>query len=176
MGSTVSDVLIAASGRTMAMSRGLLTGINPKDFARQPEFGGRLVDTNHPAFVYGHLALYPAKLLGIVGKGAGAVQCPQSFTDLFAAGVKCRHDPENAEHPPMAEIVERFENGYTRLIDAMGGVDDAVFAAPIRGNDRYREAFGTVGGAACFMMHDHPMFHLGQASAWRRMMGLGSVM
>lgn len=173
---TMGDLLTITTGRTMGLAKGLLGGIDAKHFARQPQADGKTVDTNHPAFVYGHLALYPARVLGMLGMDAADIACPESYNTLFAAGVKCEDDPTGTKYPPMAEIVAKFDAAYARLIEVVKGVDDAALTAPIQGNDRYREIFGTVGGAASFMMHDHLMFHLGQVSAWRRMMGLGSVM
>lgn len=174
---TMGQLITLTTGRTMGMAKGLLGGVEAKDFARQPKGAdGRPVDTNHPAFVYGHLALYPARVLGMLGIDAADITCPQQYTDLFAAGVKCVDDPDGTKYPAMSDIVARFESAYARLIEVVRDVDDSAMSAPIVGNDRYREVFGTVGGAASFMMHDHVMFHLGQISAWRRMMGLGSVM
>lgn len=172
----IGDVLTATMGRSMGLAEGLLSGVEPGVFARQPTQDGRVVDTNHGAFVYGHLALYPARVMEMLGRDPGPVACPERYTELFAAGVRCKHDPDGAGHPPMGEIVERFKSGHAAAIDAVRETDDAVFGRMIEGNDRYREVFGTVGGAVTFLLHDHVMFHLGQASAWRRMMGLGSVM
>lgn len=172
----MSELLTVTTGRTMGLAKGLLNGIDAKDFSRQPACSGKIVDTNHPAFVYGHLALYPARVMGMMGLDGSAIACPARYEELFAAGVACVHDPDGSKHPPMDDIVTRFETNYARLIEAVKGVDDSVLAGPIQGNDSYREVFGTVGGAAGFMMHDHLMFHLGQVSAWRRMMGLGSAM
>ncbi len=174
---TMGELLTLTMGRTLGLAKGLLGGIDAKDFARQPVGkDGQRVDTNHPAFVYGHLALYPARVLGMLGMDASDIACPASYDALFAAGVQCEDDPSGTKYPPMNELVAKFDAAYARLVEAVKGVDDAALSAPIQGNDRYREVFGTVGGAASFMMHDHLMFHLGQVSAWRRMMGLGSVM
>jgi hypothetical protein len=114
--------------------------------------------------------------MAMLGQDGSAIACPPNYDERFAAGVQCLHDPDNAKHPPMSEIVTRFESGYQTLIEAVRNAEDSTLTGPIQGNDRYREVFGTVGGAAGFMLHDHLMFHLGQISAWRRMMGLGSVM
>ncbi len=172
----MGELLTVTTGRTMGLAKGLLTGIDAKDFSSQPTADGRVIDTNHPAFVYGHLALYPARVMAMLGRDGAAIACPPEYDALFAAGVKCLHDPDGSKHPAMDDIVARFERGYGALIEVVKNTDDAALAGPIQGNDRYRDAFGTVGGAAGFMLHDHLMFHLGQASGWRRMMGLGSVM
>lgn len=174
---TMGELLTLTMVRPLGLAKGMLGGIDAKDFARQPTGAdGKVVDTNHPAFVYGHLALYPARVLGMLGVDASDVACPESYNDLFAAGVACEDDASGTKYPPMDEIVAKFEASYERLVEVVKASDDAALCAPIQGNDRYREVFGTVGAAASFMMHDHVMFHLGQISAWRRMQGLGSVM
>ncbi len=172
----MGELLTVTSGRTMGLAKGLLAGIKPEDFSRQPTADGKVIDTNHPAFVYGHLALYPPRVLAMLGQDGSAIACPPEYDALFAAGVKCLHDPDGSRHPSMDDILARFEQGHAVLIESIKNANDATLSGPIQGNDRYREVFGTVGGAAGFMLHNHVMFHLGQVSAWRRMMGLGSAM
>ncbi|MEY4102879.1 MAG: hypothetical protein RL461_81, partial [Planctomycetota bacterium] len=40
----------------------------------------------------------------------------------------------------------------------------------------FKERFPVLGQAVLFLCNNHQMMHLGQISAWRRVMGLGSAM
>lgn len=77
----------------------LLKGISPATFARKPDIGGRVIDTNHPAFVFGHLSLYPFGALTMLGLDATKAPKPAGFDDLFAAGKECRDDPAGTIYP-----------------------------------------------------------------------------
>lgn len=44
-----------------------------------------MVDTNHAAFVYGHLAIYPARLLTMMKMNPAALVTPEAYTELFKA-------------------------------------------------------------------------------------------
>ena len=50
---------------------------------------GKPVNTNHPAFVYGHLTTYGPRILALVGKESAAEAAPAGFDALFKAGVEC---------------------------------------------------------------------------------------
>lgn len=171
----IGDMLTLTTARTMGLAKGLLGSVNADDFAKQPTADGKPVDTNHPAFVYGHLAIYPAKVMGMIGHDGTAAACPEAWEDLFKNGAVCTHDADGSKYPPMGEIIAKFEAGYELLIDATKATSDDLLLQPIA-EEGWREAFGTNGGMVSFMLHDHLMFHLGQVSAWRRMMGLGSAM
>lgn len=171
----IGEMLAITTARTMGLAKGLLGGIDASDFAKQPTADGKVIDTNHPAFVYGHLAIYPAKIMGMIGHDGSTVATPEAWEELFKNGAVCTHDPDGSKYPPMDEIVAKFEAGHQALIEATRNTSDNVLLQPIA-EENWRETFGTNGGMVSFMLHDHFMFHLGQVSAWRRMMGLGSVM
>jgi len=171
----IGEMLTLSADRTLGLAKGLLTGVNAAEFAKQPTADGKVVNTNHPAFIYGHLALYPSEVMGHLGHDGSAVACPDSWQDLFKHGATCEHDPEASKYPPMDEIMAKFESGHAALIEAIKSTDDETLLKPIA-DEGWREFLHTNGAMAGFMVHNHVMFHLGQMSAWRRMMGLGSAM
>ncbi|MFK7884674.1 MAG: DinB family protein [Phycisphaerales bacterium] len=171
----IGEMLTLTTARTMGLAKGLLNGVDAKDFAKQPMADGKVIDTNHPAFVYGHLAIYPAKVMGMLGHDGASAACPDSWEEMFKNGAVCTHDADNSNHPSMDEIIAKFESGYAALIEATKATSDDVLLQPIA-EEGWRDVFGTNGGMVGFMLHDHFMFHLGQMSAWRRAMGLGSAM
>lgn len=168
--------VIANAGRVLlGYGRSLLSGIAADRFARLAEPGGRRIESNHPAFAYGHLALYPARMAGWLGlEGIPAV--PPRYADLFEAGKPCRDDPGGTIYPPMEEIVSHYLNGYEAILAAVEKLDDAVLARPNPRGGRMAEMFPTVGGMVNFMLTAHAGTHLGQVSAWRRAMGLPPVL
>ena len=148
----------------------MLKDVTPEIFARMPEG----LTINSPAFNIGHLSIYPDKALEMIGRPELAAP-DERYVELFEAGKPCVDDADGAAYPPMAEIVARYKERYTALAGALDETPDDVFA---RENpwERMRDRFPTVGDAASFVSVSHAMMHFGQISAWRRTMGLGSVM
>ena len=76
----------------------------------------------------------------------------------------------------MTEVTQVYFDGYKA---ALGGVlrslpDDAFQAVnPLGG--RMTDLFPTLGSLHAFYCGGHMMMHLGQVSAWRRMMNLGAA-
>ena len=150
----------------------LLSGVRASDFARLARSGDELVQSNHPAFIYGHLSLYAPRILEQLGDDPGDLRPSDRFVQRFNKDVRCEDDPDGTVYPPMDEITERFFSGYRRAIAALASVDDARFAEP-NPNEAMRGKFSTMGSMHAFYLSGHIMIHMGQLSAWRRMMGLG---
>ena len=172
--------LATVGRRSLIIGQLLLDDIPADRFARLPRGeGGQTVQTNHPAFVYGHLSLYPARLCTALGDDATArtAAAPEGWEELFGSGKECRDDPEGSLYPAMPEIVDEFNRTHELALQALERADDAAFD---RDNphpaERMRKMFPTVGPMATFYIASHVMLHLGQVSAWRRMVGLGSAM
>lgn len=168
--------MLAGSGRLGVLyAERLLAGVTPDTFARLARPGGQVLNSNHPAFVFGHLCLYPSRVLDLVGMPAGAMAAPPSYESLFKSGCECRDDPEGAIYPPMQELTQRFFDGYRAASNAVETADDDLFRRPNPAQGRLRELFPLLGGAIGFYLGGHVQNHLGQFSAWRRAMGLGAA-
>ncbi len=175
--SNFTDCIVRGGRVTVRMANMMLTDVKPETFARQPRLASGLVKTNHPAFVFGHLATYPAGWLQAAGLPVPA-ECnvPANWKDLFGAGAECRDDAEGTIYPPMAEIVAAFNRTHEAALAAFPALTDAQLAGPNPREGRLREMFPTLGGLLMFYVTTHAMLHIGQVSAWRRCFGLGSVM
>jgi len=171
----VADIITANLKVSIDIGQAMLKDISAANFARLPVKDGAAVNTNHPAFVYGHLTLYGQRMLALVGKESAAVPAPEGFEGLFNAGVECRDDPEGKIYPAMPVIVDAFLRCNKAALDGLADVPDEVFTRPNPAEGRFKEMFPTVGGAVAFLAGSHPMNHFGQVSAWRRLMGLGRV-
>jgi hypothetical protein len=167
--------LVRCSGPSLWLAQQMLKDVRPQDFASKPSVNGKTIDTNHPAFVYGHLSLYPAKLLQMLGQDTAHVAVPPAYDELFASGKPCQHDPEGKIYPPMNEITGHFTRSYTALVEQLKTLPDTAFSAP-NTHPRLKDMFPDMSGMSMFMLTSHIMLHLGQISAWRRFHGLGSAM
>ena len=93
------------------------------------------------------------------------------FVELFSKDAKCIDDPDGTIYPAMDEITERLVAAQEAAIAAVASAtDDALTAA---NENSMKERFTTVGSMMAFYLGGHFMIHMGQMSAWRRMMGLG---
>lgn len=166
---------IAAAGEAMVwyMNKSV-DAIDPSVFAVKPQGADGEIDTNHPAFIVGHLATYPAWLLGMMGAEPGPAAMPATYGPLFSAKAECVSDPDGTRYPAKDELVKAFNEAHGRLFSVLREVDDDTLAKP-NSSEGMRDMFPTIGMLADFMLGMHAGTHLGQLSAWRRCMGLGKV-
>jgi len=173
----VLSQIIVNNGRMMTgLAERMLAGVKPEQFARSPRIGGEVVNANHPAFNYGHLSLYPARLLEMAGLDPAEAKTPDGYMDLFKNGVECRDDPEGTIYPSMEEIVSVFRKSHEAALHAYESLPDDKLNRPNPMGGRMTEMLPTVAHAATFLLGPHLAMHLGQVSTWRRCMGLGPAM
>lgn len=172
----LGTMLEQLSAPSIGLAEAMLKDITPHRFARQTAPGGTPIDSNHPAWCYGHLAIYPAKVLEICGLPSGGHTNPSGWEELFGAGSTCQDDPQGTIYPPMQQVTEHFFSGYRLLVGTLRETGDEHLLKPHTGSERMRERFPTILGACAFMLGSHIMMHLGQVSTWRRCEGLGSAM
>lgn len=177
---TTADAIIRPAHTALGLAESLLKDVSPAIFARKPRFetasGPRVIDANHPSFIFGHLALYPQRLMTMMGLDASGAVVPSTWPDLFSAGKECRDDPDGTIYPPMSEVTERFFTSYRLAVEAVGSLPNEAFERPNPAEGRMKTMFPTLGGLANFVLSAHPMMHMGQISTWRRCFGLGPVM
>ncbi len=169
---SIGPVIRASASLSVLYAERLLNGVSPTQFARLAAPGGVVVKSNHPAFIFGHLALYPSRVLRHLRLDPGPHAAPPAYEPLFKSGAECRDDPDAAIYPRMDELTGRFFAGYRAAADAVAQADDDLLLAPNPTEGRMRELFPTIGAALNFYLGGHVQNHLGQMSAWRRAMGL----
>ena len=128
---------------------------------------------NSPAFLFGHLAIYPNRVLAnFIDRPDLVVECPFN-EEAVVQGAECL--PDASLYASMEVVVPFLQERYETVIDAVAGVAPEQWAAenPVEG--RFREMLPTVGAAVSFMLNNHVMMHAGQVSHWRRAIGLGSA-
>ena len=171
IGHTIGDSL------SLSLSYGhrMLTGVTPLIFARYAAPGGLVIESNHPAFVYGHLSLYGSRVIEQLGGDASSVTPSAKFQELFSKDAKCQDDPSGTIYPGQDEITEAFFKSYETCLDALRHAPDEAFQQPNPSGGRMTELFPTLGSMQAFYVGGHIMMHMGQISAWRRMVGLGAA-
>lgn len=170
LGNIIADSLSAGVG----YAERLKAGLEPATFARFAAPGGQIVQSNHPSFIYGHLSLYPARIVSEAGGNASPIVASDHFQKVYAASAQCEDDPDGTLYPPMDAVLSTFFDGHQAAIDQLRATGDDVFQQP-NPLDRMRERFPTLGSMHTFYAGAHMMMHLGQLSAWRRMMGLAAA-
>lgn len=172
VGSVIAQNASVAAG----LGELLMSGIDPKTFASKPRADGKVIHTNHPAFVYGHLSLYPARGLEMLGLSDARATVPAAYGELFSAAAECKDDPDCSIYPPMAEIAEHYKRSHAAIVERLREVPDEKMGEPNPREGRFREMAPTIGDACGFVFSMHAAMHLGQVSAWRRCFGLGPVL
>lgn len=153
----------------------LMAGVEESNFARFAAPGGSPIESNHPAFIFGHLSLYAPKICQQLGRDDLTKNVPSNFEAVFSKDAKCQDDPDGSIYPAMSEVVDFFKGGYANTLTALREVDDAVLQQSNPSEGRIAELFPSIGSMHGFYVGGHMMMHLGQMSAWRRMQGLGSA-
>ncbi|MSR44941.1 MAG: DinB family protein [Phycisphaerales bacterium] len=168
---TTTTMLGSSLAPALKMSMGyaekLLVSIPADQFAVMPKS-----DLNSPAFCIGHLALYAPWVCEMMGHPQ-ADALPSTYEPLFKNGAPCVATP--GHYPSKDELVIHFTKGWNRVALLLPTVADAQFAKPNPVAHMVERA-PTIGALVSFMCLAHNMMHLGQISAWRRVMGLGSAM
>lgn len=170
-----ADSIIGPTKMGIGLAELLVKDVKPEIFARKPAISGTVIEANHGAFNFGHLALYPARWFALLGVDGSSLAPPAGFEELFAAGKECKDDPSGSIYPPMEAVMSAFFHSHRGAIEQLKDVDDAVFARP-NPREGSRERLPTIGAAMIFYSSAHIMMHLGQISTWRRCFGLGPVM
>ncbi len=170
----IAQIIVAPARICRAYAERLLVGVTPQMFARKASINGKVIDANHPAWVYGHLATYPAKIAAMVGLEGERFAAPAGFEAVFADKTECRDDPEGTIYPAMEVVTSAFFRTHDALFEALAGVEDAKLVVPTL-DEKARQRFPLVGSRVLFMCNNHLMMHFGQVSAWRRGMGLGAA-
>ena len=165
---STGSLIAAAAERGIGYAELLAKDIPADKFAHMP-----MPNFNHPAFCFGHLSLYPNRILNLLGKPELVKEKP-GWDELFKAGVPCVEG--TGQYPAKQEIVDHFVERYRAAARVVGETSDTALSLPNPIEGRMREVFPLVGNAVLFMMTSHAMMHLGQVSMWRRTIGLPGVM
>lgn len=159
---------------SLRYAENLAKDVAPTDFGKLARIDGHAIESNHPAFVYGHLSIYSPRIISDLGGDPSEFAVDQAWEDLFSPKAKCVDDADGSLYPDKDVLVSRLLSSYQAAMEILRSSDDEKFSAP-NPNEVMRSRFETIGGMHAFYCGGHMMIHMGQISAWRRMMGLGSA-
>ncbi|MEM9828716.1 MAG: DinB family protein, partial [Planctomycetota bacterium] len=105
--------MIAASARlALGYVDRLTADIPAESFGRLARCGDQLIQANHPAFIFGHLALYPSRVVADLGGDATAVSPSQAYNELFSPQAQCLDDPDGTLYPSKDELLAKTHAAY----------------------------------------------------------------
>jgi len=172
MSRSTGNIIADSLELSLGYAERLLKDISADQFARFAAPGGQAVVSNHPAFIFGHLSLYGPRILKQLGQAAPEI--PQQFSDVFSKDATCVDDADGSVYPDRDSITDLFFEGYRAALTALREATEEQLAAP-NPMEAMAARFPTVGSMQNFYVGGHMMLHLGQLSAWRRMIGLGAA-
>lgn len=145
----------------------LVADLTDEQMIGQP-LGKLAAPANHPAWVLSHLNLYlPIMESLILGESF-----PDPKTHRF--GMTSKPELDVSLYAPKAVLLAEFGKGHQRVIDLLEQSDESILALPVS-LERWKAAMPVVGLVLPYLMLNHENCHLGQISAWRRVLGLPSV-
>lgn len=171
----IGQVIAAAGSLALNYAERLMAGVSQQNYARLARPGGVELRSNHAAFILGHLAIYPARILPALqasGAAPATAAPPASYEVLFKNGAECVDDPHGSIYPGFDELQRHFFDGYRATLQATIDASDQTLLSPNPGEGRMKELFPTIGAVTSFYIAGHTQMHLGQLSAWRRACGL----
>ena len=168
LGNVIADSLELGLG----YAERLLADVKPDRFGRLASTGRSPIQSNHAAFICGHLSLYAPEIVKHLGGDLSNLQTPNGFEAVFSKDATCQDDPEGKIYPPQEQVTQFFFDGYRAAAAELRQAPDQVLQEPNPSSGAMAQRFPTVGSLVAFYASGHLMLHLGQLSAWRRMIGL----
>lgn len=165
--SAVMQGLMAAFRRNQEYGERLAHDLTDDHMVLQPD-GLRDLPVNHPAWAYCHLNIYLEVIRSVI--------LGEPFDDPrdHRFGMNSRPQADLSPYGTREQIIADWSNGHRQIIHLLETTDDRVFDQPVQ-LERWSDVMPNAGICLPYLMLNHENVHLGQISAWRRMLGLPSV-
>ncbi len=146
----------------------LTADLTPEQMLGRPGEPATGLAVNHPAWILAHLNCYLPVAAGLLDGST-----PEDPKD-HRFGMNSRPETDASVYPDKAALVAAWTAGHTRIFDLLAEADDAAIGRdmPV---ERWKPKFPTVGHALGYLLIHHEGYHLGQLSAWRRVIGLPAI-
>jgi hypothetical protein len=155
------DTAIQVNRFLMGYLRRLIEDLADERLAEQPHAG-----VNHPAWILGHLALTADSVQALLGAQKTA---PADWASLFGSGSK--PNTSRSAYPSKDELVHAVEHNFEQLRQRVVLATAEQLSQP-NPHARTKAGLPTVKDVLAFLLTGHLGVHLGQLSAWRRLIGL----
>ena len=167
---TTGNIIADSLESAVSYADRLVQEIPHLEAARFARPGGQTVSSNHPCFTFGHLSLYPPKVLSQLNQAS--LPIPAGFEKLFDKTATCQDDPNHTIYPSFDEVLAFFSASHKKLIETLRVTPNEAFERPNPAEGPLATRFPTLSSVHAFYCGGHIMSHLGQLSTWRRMQGL----
>ncbi|MCC7147449.1 MAG: DinB family protein [Phycisphaeraceae bacterium] len=161
--STVIDGILKGWDENLEYARQLIKDVPAARMTHQPQAG-----MTHPAWVLAHLGAYHPVMLAMIHG--------ERFADpkdhRYGFNSTAVDDPQ--AYPAKEELLASFEKYHGLIGQALREDGDAAMELPTT-LARWKEKMPRNGHVLPDLMLVHESIHLGQISAWRRVLGLGRV-
>ncbi len=145
----------------------LTADLSPEQMTLQPP-GERAAPVNHPAWIFSHLNVYLPVMTALL-RG-------ELFEDpkFHPFGMQSKPEENATLYPSKLELLSAWQAGHDEISQLLATATDATLQQPVM-LPRWKEIMPTVGIALPYLLLVHENQHLGQLSAWRRVLGLPAV-
>ena len=158
--------LVSAWQKNLDYAQRLVADLSPEQMIQQPV--ADQAPMNHPAWVLSHLNVYLPIIQSIIRS--------EEFEDPkgHQFGMQSKPELDAGLYATKEALLNEFKSGHEAVTQLLSAADDSVFDNEVM-LPRWREPLPTAGDALPYLMLLHENTHLGQLSAWRRVLGLPSV-
>ena len=169
---SIGTIIADHAKLSLSYANRMLADVPADKFARFAMGENGLIESNHPAFIYGHLSLYSPRIVEHFGGDMSEITPSDKFIEAFDQSAQCVDDPDGTIYPAMEEITSKLIKSTELAIETIATASDEELLKP-NANEKMAKYFATNGSMMGFYLSGHIMIHMGQMSAWRRMIGLG---
>jgi hypothetical protein len=138
----------------------LTKDLAPADWTAQP-----LPGVNHAAWIFGHL-IFAAE--GSIKRMGGTPLMDENWTKQYGGGSVVTND--STQYPSPEFFKEQLVKSYTRVQELTTTCSDEILNEPNQ-NPRFKNTHPTMRDMIVFGLTSHFALHMGQLSAFRRMLG-----
>jgi len=161
------EAIIATLNHARNQTLKLVADLSDEQLVRQPA-----PNTNHPAWVLGHLLQVEHTFLNLLVPTATAPLITDAWKATYGGGSTPSAD--RSLYQPKAFYLEKLAALRTQIIEKLRTMSVADLDKPNPFEAR-RERFPTVGHQLLLYGTWHEAYHAGQLSTWRRVQGLPPV-
>lgn len=164
----IRNILNTRYASNLDYARRLVEGLSEEQANTLPAEG-----MNSPRWIIGHLAQTADQVpLGWIFEAERTIETWDAWFDMGTTSAAL-----TADQPSLSDALAHLDRLHERVSGMVAEASPAWFerSVPVSAPERFRQRFPTIGNALAHTMVGHEMMHLGQLSAWRRVLGMPAV-